>query len=68
MLFLFRGKNGPLVRVIIGAILLVVGTLAHGWLILAAIGAILLIWGAIGLVAAQRIRHQDRLHSQGRNP
>jgi hypothetical protein len=68
MLFLFRGKNGPLVRTIIGALLLIIGILAHGWLILAAIGAVLLIWGVIGLLGAQRIRHQDRLHSQERTP
>ena len=66
MLFLFRGKHGPLVRIILGAVMLAVGLLHHGWLILAAVGAVLLIWGLIGLVSAQRIRHGESLRGDGR--
>ena len=56
MLFLFRGHNGPLVRAIFGAILLVVGIAVHGVAILAGIGAVLLVWGGIGAIGAQRGR------------
>ncbi|MEV6844163.1 hypothetical protein [Actinoplanes sp. NPDC051411] len=54
MLFLFRGRHGPLVRIILGAIMVAVGLLLHGWVILAAVGAVLLIWGVFGLVSEQR--------------
>jgi hypothetical protein len=66
MLFLFRGRHGPLVRTILGAIMLVVGLLHRGWLILAAIGVVLLVWGVIGLIGAQRIRHQETPRGDGR--
>jgi uncharacterized membrane protein HdeD (DUF308 family) len=66
MLFLFRGTHGPLVRTLLGAIMLVVGLLHRGWLILAAIGAVLLIWGVIGIISAQRIRHQETPRGDGR--
>jgi Flp pilus assembly protein TadB len=68
MLFLFRGKNGPLVRVIIGAVLVIVGIILHGWLILAGIGAVLLIWGAIALLSAQRTQRRNRLESAAHKP
>jgi hypothetical protein len=59
MLFLFRGHNGPLVRAIVGALLLVVGLAVHGGAILVGIGAVLLIWGGIGALSAQRARSQQ---------
>jgi uncharacterized membrane protein HdeD (DUF308 family) len=68
MLFLFRGKNGTLVRTVLGAVMLVVGIVVHGWLIVAAIGAVLLVWGVFGLVSGVAHRHQDRLHGQERKP
>ena len=38
MLFLFRGHNGPVVRAIVGALLLAAGIAIHGGAILAGIG------------------------------
>jgi membrane-bound ClpP family serine protease len=61
MLFLFRGQNGPLVRSILGAILLVVGVVVHGAALLAGIGVVLLIWGGMGWLSSQRTRRQQRL-------
>ncbi|MFI6074060.1 hypothetical protein ACIA5C_21070 [Actinoplanes sp. NPDC051343] len=54
MLFLFRGRHGPMVRIVLGLVMLVVGLLHHGWLIVAVIGAVLLLWGAAGLISARR--------------
>jgi uncharacterized membrane protein HdeD (DUF308 family) len=66
MLFLFRGKHGPIVRIVIGAVMLLAGLLLNGWLIVAAVGAVLLVWGVIALVAAQRVRRQESLRGDGR--
>jgi uncharacterized membrane protein HdeD (DUF308 family) len=66
MLFLFRGKHGPLVRIVLGAIMVAVGLLFNGWVILAAVGAVLLIRGVIALVGEQRIRHQESPRGNGR--
>ena len=68
MLFLFRGMHGPLVRTLLGAVMLVVGLLHQGWLIVAAIGVVLLIWGVIGLVSAQRIQHRASRPGSGPTP
>jgi hypothetical protein len=68
MLFLFRGKHGPLVRTMLGVVLLVAGLLHKGWLILAAIGTVLVIWGVVGLVSAQRIGHRASRPGNGRKP
>ena len=53
MLFLLRGRHGPIVRTLLGLVLLVVGLLHHGWLILTAVGAVLLVWGVLGVVREQ---------------
>ena len=66
MLFLFRGHNGPLVRAIFGAILLVVGLAVHGGAILAGIGVVLLIWGGIGALSAQRTGRHSHVSNDGR--
>ena len=66
MLFLFRGHNGPLVRAIVGALLLVVGITVHGGAILAGIGAVLLAWGGIGALSAQRAGRRNHVSSGGR--
>ncbi len=58
MLFLFRGHNGPLVRAVVGTLLLVVGVAVAGGAILAGIGAVLLVWGGMGALGAQRARRQ----------
>ena len=58
MLFLFRGHNGPLVRAIVGALLIVVGIAVHVGAILVGIGAVLLVWGGIGALNAQRAGRQ----------
>jgi uncharacterized membrane protein HdeD (DUF308 family) len=60
MLFLFRGKRGPLVRTVLGVIMILVGLLHRGWLIVAAIGVVLLIWGVFGLVSARRVEEARR--------
>jgi uncharacterized membrane protein len=56
MLFLFRGHNGPAVRAIVGALLLVVGIAVHGGAILAGIGVVLLVWAGV-LVLRDRRSH-----------
>jgi hypothetical protein len=66
MLFLFRGHNGPLVRAIAGALLLVVGIAVHGGAILVGIGAVLLLWGGFGALSAQRLSRKSYLSSGGR--
>jgi hypothetical protein len=67
MLFLFRGHNGPLVRAIVGALLLAVGVVVHGGAILVGVGAVLLVWGGIGaLSSAQRAGRQRHVSSGGR--
>ena len=65
MLFLFRGHNGPLVRAILGVLLLVVGIAVHGGAILAGIGAVLLVWGGIGALNAQRAGRRLHVSSGG---
>jgi hypothetical protein len=66
MLFLFRGHNGPLVRAIVGALLLVVGITVHGGAILAGIGAVLLVWGGVGALSARRLSRQSYAGNGGR--
>ena len=66
MLFLFRGHNTPVVRAILGAVLLVIGIAVHGQALLAGIGAVLLVWGAIGAFSNQRARPQGRMGTSGR--
>jgi Flp pilus assembly protein TadB len=58
MLFLFKGENGPLVRAIVGALLVAAGIVVHGGALLVAIGVILLVWGGIGALRTQRARRQ----------
>jgi membrane-bound ClpP family serine protease len=64
MLFLFRGRNGPLVRVVLGAVLIVLGLVVHGGAILAGIGVVLLVWGGMGALSALRARR--RVSESGR--
>jgi hypothetical protein len=66
MLFLFRGHNGPAVRAIFGALLLVVGIAVHGGAILVGIGAVLLVWGGIGALSAHRLSRQSYVSNDGR--
>jgi formate hydrogenlyase subunit 3/multisubunit Na+/H+ antiporter MnhD subunit len=68
MLFLFRGHNGPVVRAIVGVILLAIGIALPGGALLAGIGAVLLVWGGIGALSSQRIRRQGHIGSGGRMP
>jgi hypothetical protein len=65
MLFLFRGHHGPLVRAIVGAVLIVVGIAVHGGAILVGIGAVALVWGGIGALNARRAR-SEQIGSGGR--
>jgi hypothetical protein len=58
MLFLFRGHNGPVVRAIVGAILVAVGIAVHGGALLAGVGVVLLVWGGIGALSSWRVRRQ----------
>ena len=66
MLFLFRGHNGPVVRVIVGVLLLVAGIAVHGGAIFAGIGAVLLVWGAIGALSSERARRHGQVGNSGR--
>jgi hypothetical protein len=69
MLFLLGGQHGPLVRTILGAVMLAVGLLLlKGWLILAAIGAVLLVWGVLGLIGTLRSRQRENARGAGREP
>jgi hypothetical protein len=68
MLFLFRGRNGPAVRAIVGALLLAAGIAIHGAAILAGIGAVLLAWGVIGVLSSRRAARSGHLGSSGRTP
>jgi hypothetical protein len=65
MLFLFRGHNGPVVRAIAGAILLVIGIAVHGGALLAGIGVVLLVWGGIGALSSQRARRREHVDTGG---
>ena len=66
MLFLFRGHNGPVVRAIVGVILLALGIAIHGGALLVGVGVVLLVWGGIGARNAQRVRRQEQVGSGGR--
>jgi membrane-bound ClpP family serine protease len=66
MLFLFRGHNGPAVRCIAGALLLVAGIAVHGGAILAGVGVVLLVWGAIGALSSVRAHHHGQAGNNGR--
>jgi hypothetical protein len=66
MLFLFRGHNGPAVRAMVGALLVVVGIVVHGAAILVGIGAVLLVWGGIGALSSKRAGRQSHISSGGR--
>ena len=66
MLFLFRGHNGPAVRVIAGALLLVAGIAIHGGTIFAGIGAVLLVWGGIGVLSSVRARRHGQVGDSSR--
>jgi membrane-bound ClpP family serine protease len=66
MLFLFRGHNAPVVRAVIGAVLLAIGlVLPHGAL-LAGIGAVLLVWGGIGALSSLRAHRRGHAGNSGR--
>jgi hypothetical protein len=68
MLFLFRGRYGPAVRAVAGALLLGAGIAIHGGAILAGIGAVLLVWGAVGAFGSLRTRRQAQTGANGRMP
>jgi membrane-bound ClpP family serine protease len=68
MLFLFRGHNGPIIRAIVGALLLVAGIAVHGQPIFAGIGAVLFVWGAFGALSSQRARRHGQAGNNGRMP
>jgi hypothetical protein len=65
MLFFFRGHNGPVVRAIVGAVMLVIGIAVHGGALLAGIGVVLLVWGGMGALSSQRGRRQGRVDTVG---
>jgi membrane-bound ClpP family serine protease len=66
MLFLFKGHNGPLLRAIVGAVLVVIGVAIHGAAIMAGIGVVLLVWAAVGAFNSQRGRRQGHVGTGGR--
>jgi hypothetical protein len=63
MLFLFRGKNGPAARGVIGALLVSVGLAVHGAAILVGIGAVLLVWAGLLALRAYRVSRQAKVTS-----
>ena len=65
MLFLFRGKNGPAARAVIGALLVVVGIAVHGEALLVGVGAVLLVWAGVLVLRAQRVSRQAEVASVG---
>jgi hypothetical protein len=66
MLFLFKGRHGPVVRAVVGAILLVVGVTVYGGALLAGIGVVLVIWGGIGALSSLRVRRHGHIANGGR--
>jgi hypothetical protein len=66
MIYLLGGGKNPLVRIIVGAAILVAGILIHGGAILIALGAVLVIWGAALAVRKRRIDQQDKADDDGR--
>jgi membrane-bound ClpP family serine protease len=66
MLFLFRGHNGPAVRCIAGALLVVAGITIDGGAILGGAGAVLLVWGAIGALSSVAARRHGQVGNNGR--
>jgi hypothetical protein len=66
MLFLFRGHHGPVVRAVVGAVLLAVGLVLRHGALLAGIGAVLLVWGGIGALSSLRARRQGHTGNSGR--
>jgi hypothetical protein len=66
MLFLlFRGHNGPVLRAILGALLVVVGIVSHD-AIFVGIGAVMVVWGGIGGLGSRRVRRQPGIGDSGR--
>jgi hypothetical protein len=53
MLFFFRGRNGLLVRAIVGALFVLAGIATDGAL-LVGIGVVLLVWGGVGTLRSRR--------------
>jgi hypothetical protein len=65
MLFFFRGRNGPVARAVVGAVLFIIGIAVHGGALLAGIGVVLLVWGGIGARHGQRVRRQGHVGHGG---
>jgi uncharacterized membrane protein (Fun14 family) len=61
MLFFFRGHNGPLVRAIVGTVLLVIGLAVPGTALLAGTGVVTVVWGGIGMLSSRRTRRQAHI-------
>jgi hypothetical protein len=58
MLFFFRGKYQEPARLVLGAVLLVVGLLIQHGVLLVVVGAVLAVWGVFGTAAMLRRRGQ----------
>lgn len=66
MIYLLGGRKNPLVRVIVGAVLLLAGIVIHGGAILIALGAVLMVWGAALALKKYRIDQQAQVAGDGR--
>jgi hypothetical protein len=66
MIFLLGGGKNPLVRAVVGVILLVVGITIHGGAILIALGAVLIVWGTALTLKKQHIDSEGRMTGNGR--
>ena len=66
MLFLLGGRKNPVLRAILGALLLVAGIVIHGGAILVGIGAVLLVWAGLRALKAHRTGRQAQPTNGGR--
>lgn len=63
MIYLLGGRKNPIIRVIVGAVVLLAGIVIHGGAILVALGAVLIVWGAVLTLNKHRIDQQAKVAS-----
>lgn len=66
MIFLLGGRKNPLIRVLVGAVILVAGIFIHSGAILIALGAVLMVWGAAQAMKKHRVDREPKVAGDGR--
>jgi Flp pilus assembly protein TadB len=66
MIYLLGGGKNPLVRVVVGAVMVAAGIVIHGGAILIALGAVLVAWGGALALKKHRADRQDKADGDGR--